>query len=156
MDKILGQDELEIGKGYIKEKNYKEAVHYLRKAFLLYQDNPNQIPGAILSYYGVAIAYGEKNFTEGIVFCKKALNRKDLAPEFYLHAAELLIRNRQKKDAFKVLEEGLGKFKGHPKIKAKLEEFGVRKRPPIPVLKRSHPVNKVLGKIMRESITSKK
>ena len=156
MEKVLGKDEFELGKAYIREGNYKEAAHYFRKALLYYKDNPNQTPGVLLSGYGVATALGEKNLKEGILFCKKSLNRKDLAPDYYLNLSDLYLRNRQKKEAYRVLEEGLKKFKNHPRILVKIKEFGVRKRPPIPLLGRSHPVNKVLGKILREPISNKK
>jgi tetratricopeptide (TPR) repeat protein len=149
---MAGKEEIELGKAYIKEKNYKEAAHYLRKALLYYQDEPNKTPGILLTCYGYATAIGEKNMKDGLAFCRKGLLRKELVPESYLYLAELLLLNREKAEAYKTLEEGLRNFKGNAKMAEKIKLFGVRKKPVIPILQRSHPVNKVLGKIIREPV----
>lgn len=154
-EKIAGYEEIELGKVYLKEKNYKEAAHYFRKALLFYQEEPNKTPGIVLSGYGYATAIGEKNIKDGLAFCKKGLQRKDPVPESYLYLAELLLLNREKGEAYKTLEEGLKIFKSNPRIFERIKQFGVRKRPLVPVLERSHPVNKVLGKIIREPIGKK-
>jgi hypothetical protein len=60
--------------------------------------------------------------------------------------------NREKGEAYKTLEEGLRIFKSNPRLFERIKQFGVRKRPVVPILDRSHPVNKVLGKIIREPI----
>jgi len=154
-EKMPGFEEIELGKEYIKEKNYKEAAHYLRKALLFYQEDPNKTPGILLSCYGYSTAIGEKNIKDGLAFCKKGLQRKDLAPESYLYLAELFLMSREKAEAYKTLEEGLKVFKSNTKIIERMKQFGVRKKPVVPILDRSHPVNKVLGKIIREPIGKK-
>lgn len=153
--KIPGAEEIELGKAYIKEKNYKEAAHYLRKALLFYQEDPNKSPGILLTCYGYATALGEKNLKDGLAFCKKGLQRKELVPESFLYLAELLLLNREKAEAYRTLEEGLRNYKGNTRIQEKMKQFGVRKKPVIPILQRSHPVNKVLGKIIREPVGKK-
>jgi tetratricopeptide (TPR) repeat protein len=149
---VAGKEEIELGKAYIKEKNYKEAAHYLRKALLYYQEEPNKTPGILLTSYGYATAMGEKNMKDGLAFCRKGLLRKELVPESYLYLAELLLLSREKAEAYKTLEEGLRNFKGNARMTEKMKLFGVRKKPVIPILQRSHPVNKVLGKIIREPV----
>ncbi|MHB8482619.1 MAG: tetratricopeptide repeat protein [Nitrospiria bacterium] len=151
-EKMPGFDEIELGKAYLKEKNYQEAVNYLRKALAYYQKNPNQTPGVLLSSYGYAVAIGEKKLKEGVAFCKKGLMRKDQAPEHYLYLAKLYLLCRQKREAYKTLENGLKIFKNDSSLSDKIKEFGVRKKPPVPLLDRTHPVNKVLGKIIREPV----
>jgi len=152
LEKIEGHDEIELGKAYIKEKNYKEASHYLRKALLFYQDDPNRTPGILLTCYGYATAMGEKNLKDGIAFCRKGLQRKELTPETFLYLAELLLLNRERGEAYKTLEEGNRLFKGNARITERLKTFGVRKKPIVPILSRNNPVNKVLGKIVREPV----
>ena len=154
-EKTLGYNEIELGKAYLKEKNFQEAVNYLRKALIYYKDNPNQTPGVLLSSYGYVTAIGEKKLKEGIAFCKKGLTRKDQAPEHYLYLAELYLLNRQNGEAYKTVEEGLRIFKNNPRLSDKIKEFGLRKKSPVPLLDRSHPVNKVIGKIIREPIGKK-
>jgi tetratricopeptide (TPR) repeat protein len=154
-EKIAGYEEIELGKAYLKEKNYKEAAHYFRKALLFYQEEPNKTPSILLTGYGYATAIGENNLKDGLAFCKKGLQRKDPVPESYLYLAELLLLNREKGEAYKILEEGLRIFKSNPRLFERIKQFGVRKRPFVPILERSHPVNKVLGKIIREPIGKK-
>ncbi|MBI1820616.1 MAG: tetratricopeptide repeat protein [Nitrospirae bacterium] len=155
-EKIPGNEEIELGKAYLKEKNYPEALKYFKKAFSFYQDNPNQTPGVLLSSYGYARAIGEKNVSEGIAFCKKGLMRKDQAPEHYLYLAELYLMSRRKREAYKTIETGLKMFKNHSRLSETLREFGVRKKPIVSLLDRSHPVNKVIGKIVREPVGKRK
>ncbi|MBI1818992.1 MAG: hypothetical protein HYR81_01520 [Nitrospirae bacterium] len=64
-EKMPGLEEFQLGTAYLKEKNYKEAAHYFRKALLFYQENPNQTPGSLLSSYGYATAMGENQIKEG-------------------------------------------------------------------------------------------
>ena len=149
---IPGSAEIELGKAYIKEKNFKEAAHYLRKALLFYQEDANKTPGILLTCYGYATAIGEGNLKDGLAFCKKGIQRKELFPESFLYLAELLLLNREKGEAYRVLDQGLKNYNGHPKLIEKKKQFGIRKRPIIPALQRSHPINKVLGKIMREPV----
>lgn len=155
IENIPGNDLIELGRAYINEKNYKEAAHYLRKALLSFQEDPNKTPGILLSCYGFATAIGEKNIKDGLAFCKKGLLRKDPAPESYLYLSELLLMVREKAEAYRILEEGLKIFKGDLKMSERIRKFGVRKKPLVPVLGRSHPINKVLGKIIREPIGKK-
>jgi tetratricopeptide (TPR) repeat protein len=154
-EKMPGLEEYQLGTAYLKEKNYKEAVHYFRKALLFYQENPNQTPGTLLSSYGYATAMGENQIKEGVAFCKKGIQRKDQAPEQYLYLAELCLINRRKAEAYQALQAGLKNFRNNPRLIEKIKEFGVRKKPLLSILKRSHPVNKVLGKILREPISKK-
>ena len=155
MEKISGYEEIELGKAYLEEKNYPEALKYFKKAFSFYEHNPNQTPGVLLSSYGYARAIGENNVREGIVFCKKGLMRKDQAPEHYLYLAELYLMSRQKKEAYKTIETGLKVFKNNSRLSETLKGFGVRKKPIVSLLGRSHPVNKVIGKIIREPVGKK-
>ncbi|MBI3604948.1 MAG: tetratricopeptide repeat protein [Nitrospirae bacterium] len=154
-EKMPGLEEFQLGTAYLKEKNYKEAAHYFRKALLFYQENPNQTPGSLLSSYGYATAMGENQIKEGVAFCKKGIQRKDQVPEQYLYLAELCLINRRKGEAYQALEDGLKIFKNNSRLSQKIKEFGVRKKPLLPILERSHPVNKVLGKILREPISKR-
>ena len=152
---IPGQQEIALGKAYLKERNFAEAIEYFRKALLFYQDDPNKTPGPLLSGYGYAIALGEKNLKDGIAFCKKGLQRKELSPESFLYMAELFMLNRQRGEAYHTLEDGLRLFKTHSRLQERIKTFGVRKKPVVSILDRSHPVNKVLGRIMREPLVKK-
>lgn len=111
----------------------------------------------LLSYYGNLLAVVNKNFKEGIKFCRQSLKKfkdaKLLGGEFfysifYLNLGKAYLAADNKAEAIKALNEGLQSDPGNSELLWELKKLGIRRKPPVPFLKRANKVNKVLGQFL--------
>lgn len=113
-----------------------------------------ELPGLFYSYLGYGIARFERKAREGLALCQHAIKVEFYEAENYLNLARIyLLRNRRGK-AVAALQRAL---KLNPRLAAAkrlAREIGFRRRPVIPFLSRSNPVNRYLG-ILRHQLGSK-
>jgi tetratricopeptide (TPR) repeat protein len=106
-----------------------------------------KIEARYLSYFGLCLAMDKRRAHEGVKFCREALAAEFFNPDLYLNLARALLASERRKEAFAVLQQGLGWERRHPGIVKELRAMGRRRRPPIPFLARSNPLNVLLGRI---------
>lgn len=99
-----------------------------------------------LSYYGVCLSYEGRRATEGAKLCRDALTREVFNPDLYHNLGRALLACGRRREAFEVLHQGLKWERGHPGIVRELRTMGRRRRPTIPFLSRSNPLNVLLGR----------
>lgn len=135
----------------LSEGELRDAFTLLQQAIVNYPDNPY-----ILSYFGYLQAALEKRYRSGVDNCRKALfqlERKaaegecEVPPEMYLNLSRAYIAACRRKLAVECLEQGL-RFDRHGEIRSELRTLGIRKKPPVPFLDRSNPINKYIGMII--------
>ncbi len=144
----------------IKIKRFNDALLLLREVRTFHPEEPY-----LMSIDGYLTALVEKRYRDGVILCQEALRRYEkisvagrefFLPFFYLNIAKtyLLLNNKRLavENLFKILKidnENLEALK-------ELANLGIRKRPVIPFLKRSNPLNKYLGilraKLLRKGI----
>jgi tetratricopeptide (TPR) repeat protein len=148
-------DYLNEFKGLLRRKNYRNALNLLGEAMESHHNDP-----FILSYYGCMIAIVDKKYDEGIVTCKEALealNKKIpfgqdfFYPSFYLNLGRAYLAAGRKDEAIDTLNRGLKTDRENSDILWELRKLGVRKKPPLPFLKRSNPVNKYMGLLLHRT-----
>jgi predicted Zn-dependent protease len=100
-----------------------------------------------LSYYGLCLAIVTDRKHEGAKFCKEAVDLEAYNPDLLCNLARVLLAADRRKDAHKALMRGLRLQPDHVGIIQQLRRMGIRKRPPLPILDRSNPVNVFLGKM---------
>ena len=134
----------EFKEGLLALRNgyFNSALAHLQKAVEHDNDNP-----FYLSYYGLAIARAEHNWTKAETSCLAALRMKCNVAHLYLNLAEVYRRGGDLKDALSTLYSGLQFTKWDPLLIRAIEDLGIRRSPVFPFLDRKHFLNRHLGKL---------
>lgn len=135
------------GKRYLKEQNLDRALRAFGKAYRSDRDNPYY-----MSYYGLLKALRGGEIGLGLELCTMAIKREFHKAEFYLNLGRIYLAAGNKKGAVSVFKKGLNFDPSNEELNRHLSELGVRKRPVIPALDRSNPLNKFLGVLFRRRL----
>ncbi len=146
-----------------KENNYlKEALALLKKkqgrqALDILAEGVVRCPddALILSYYGCLRARLGAGRKEGISDCQKAIGHMERLPfgaEFflpvlYLNLGRAYLSAQKKKEAVAAFEKGLAADPENRELRLEMKRMGERKKPVLPILDRSNPVNRYAGKL---------
>ena len=106
-------------------------------------DDPKAVTG--LSFFGLCLALMQKKFKPAIDLCRRALDLQFYNADHYLNLAKVYAAGGNRKKAVETADSGL---KGHSDYTPLIEyrkTLGVRARPAVPFLDRSHPINVTLG-----------
>ncbi len=125
----------------IEEENYTSALVHLEKAFTLYDD-----PGWH-SYAGLCIAMERGDFPVAESLCLASIEQDDSDPAHYLNLGKVYLAAGRKREALETLRRGMDKG-GNERILALLLDLGTRQTPVVHFLKRNHPLNKFLGRLL--------
>lgn len=109
-----------------------------------------------LSYFGLCVALVQKKYKSAIDLCKRALELEFYNGDHYINLMKVYIAAGNRKKALETVEAGL---KLHPEEEALLHarrSLGVRARPAVPFLDRSHPINVTLGQARHAKKVSEK
>ena len=133
-------NEFKIGLAALRNGHVKSAVVHLRKAVEYDSANP-----FCLSYYGVALARAEHDWTTAEDCCLAALRLERRQAHLYLNLGEIYRMAGNLQDALATLYNGLQFTRWDPLLVRALEELGIRRRPVLPFLDRKHFLNRRLG-----------
>jgi tetratricopeptide (TPR) repeat protein len=98
-----------------------------------------------LSHFGLCLALVQKKMKPAIDLCKRAIELQFYNVDHYANLARVYVAAGNRKKAIETVEQGL---KIHPDDELLTEvrrQLGIRSRPPVPFLDRSHPINVTLG-----------
>ncbi len=135
-----------------KTRNYREASKIIEEALIGHPFNP-----FLLSYHGWMVAAVSRDYDRGTDICKDALDLfkadepagfESFSPFFYLNLGRAYSAAGDKRNAVQAWAEGLDADPDNSDLLAELPGVGKRRKPMIPFLKRSHPVNKFAGKML--------
>lgn len=147
-------DYLEEVKALLRKKDNRRALEILGSGLQQYPDEP-----FLLSYYGCLEAVINGNVSFGIDTCKKALEKLDTLapvsrevyyPTFYLNLGRAYIAAGRKKDALEAFDQGLSFDRDNRDLIWEMRKLGIRRKPVIPYLKRTHPINKYIGLLLHK------
>lgn len=133
----------------LKGKNKRSALRLLNEALEQYPDDP-----FILSYHGCLDAIANKNYREGIETCLLAIEtlKKKVPfgedfffPVFYLNLGRAYLAAGKRKEAMDAFNEGLVIDNQNKDLLWETRKLGMRRKPPVPFLKRSNPINRYIG-----------
>jgi tetratricopeptide (TPR) repeat protein len=139
-------------KKLLKRKKYESALKLVTTALEQYPDEP-----ILLSYYGYLEALVNKNYTRGINICLKAREivlekaisgREFFNPVLYLNLGRVYLAGGNKEDAFEAFRMGLIFGNENEDLLCEIRELGMRRKPFVPFLQRSNPINKHIGKLL--------
>lgn len=103
-------------------------------------------PG-FFSYLAFCLAKERGQYKKAVALCREALEQEPDNLAHYLNLGRIFVLMGKKPDAIQIFREGLARGKS-PEITEHLERLGARKRPVIPFLKRTNPVNKFIGLVL--------
>jgi len=138
----------------LRLQRYDAALRLLRNAMSEHPFNP-----VLLSYYGCLDAVWDKNYERGIKNCKGAIEilRKEVPiggeafyPMFYLNLGRAYLASGDKKNAMESFTKGLKADPEDDSLLMELRSLGPRKKKIVPFLKRSNPINKYIGILLRK------
>jgi hypothetical protein len=147
-------DYLDEIKTLFQRKNHKSAIQLLTVALEQYPNDP-----FLLSYYGCLEAILNKNYKLGIETCSKAIKmfkgktpfgQEFFYPVFYLNLGKTHLAAGNKKGAIEAFYKGLTYDYENKDLLREIKKLGMRGRPVMSFLPRSHPINKYIGMILHK------
>ena len=126
----------------LTEGNTLSALSYLEKAL-----HAKYSP-VIISYYAFCIAKERGQVGKAVSLCEEAIKREPQNSQLYLNLGRIYLIDNNKTDAIKTFREGLN-YEANQQIIDELNRLVIRKPPIFPFLKRSNPINKYLGIILK-------
>ena len=121
------------------------ALAYFEAALRLAGQAGKTAPPSYFSYYGLSLAYATGQIPDAVRACRRALKLEFYNAELYLNLGKIYMLEGNRGAAFRTFRSGLTLESDHPGICREIERMGLRRRPPVPFLSRSNPVNRVLG-----------
>lgn len=141
-------------KTLLQRKNLKGALELITYALKQYPDEP-----VLLSYYGCLEAMINKNYEHAIDTCLRAIRKLEerlpfgkefFASVFYLNLGRAYLASGNKTAAVQTFGKGLSFDKDNADILWELMKLGTRRKPVIPYLKRTNPINKYIGMMLHK------
>lgn len=101
----------------------------------------------MLSRLGLTLTLVARDELKGVAFCEEAIRRGGDEPDALWRLALVYLATFRKDRAIRELRRGLEIDPRHPRLLATIDSLGIRRKPVIPFLHRSNPLNKFLGKL---------
>lgn len=98
-----------------------------------------------LSWFGLCVAFVQKKYKPAVELCKRALDLEFYNGDHYANLTRVYAAAGNRKKALETAESGLKLLPDHEELLRARRELGVRSRPSVPFLDRSHPINVSLG-----------
>lgn len=137
------QKRYELALEKMRDEDYKGAMGFLEDNLKLGEPSPES-----LSLLGALMAKSGGNLKKAEKLCKEAIELDKNNPEHYLNLAHVYIKRKWQSKIVETLRAGIEVDPENREIVRLLNQYCTRKKPPIPFLRRSNPINKLLGKIM--------
>ncbi len=126
----------------LRDGHPDDALLAARRALGVAPKNP-----FYLSYTGLLAALAERRYGDAESLCQEALGMRHNHAQLYLNLAEVYQQGGRTQDAIEVLEKGLISAGRDFRIRRALERIGTRRDPVFSFLHRSHPLNRVAGRL---------
>lgn len=143
-------------RGLLQGYKHKGAFEILRTALDEHPFDP-----FLLSYYGCLDAIVNKNYDNGVDVCKNAIDileqdvpfgKEDFYPLFYLNLGRAYLAGGNKKNAAEAFKKGLEADPRDSDLLWEVSKIGMRRKPVVPILKRSNPINKYIGRLFHTTV----
>ncbi|HVR43633.1 MAG TPA: hypothetical protein VMS56_09335 [Thermoanaerobaculia bacterium] len=137
----------------VRKQDYLKGLTLLTEAYA----NRREIPGPDgLSYYALCVALVEKKYKPAIDLCNKAIEMQFYHSEHYVNLAKVYLAADHRRKALSTIEKGLKVLPGDESLLGLQSDLGQRRKPPIPFLPRTNPLNVALGRARHARETASK
>jgi tetratricopeptide (TPR) repeat protein len=134
---------LERGSEAISQGEIISALSYFERALHI-EESP-----VASSCFAFCIARERGQLSQAISLCTQAMRQEPQNPVHYLNLGRIYLLTGMKLDAIKILREGL-RHEKNQQIIDELDSLGTRKPPILFFLKRSNPLNKYIGILLKK------
>lgn len=130
-----------------KEEDYLRALTIFVDLYGTDDMPPLQGPKAAtgLSYFGLCLALVQKKYKPAIDLCRRAIDLEFYNGDHYVNLIRVYVAAGNRKKALETAEAGLKIIPEHDGLVEARKSLGIRSRPALPFLDRSHPINVTLG-----------
>lgn len=140
-----GLEALEAGKGVEALALFEAAIEIEKRAIGGARPQPRY-----LSFYGLCLARVANRPRSGLAFCREATTLEFFNPDLFCNLGRVLLDVDRRKEAYRAIVDGLTLQPNHAGLRRELEKMGRRRRPAVPFLARSNPINVVLGRLSKK------
>ncbi len=156
---IPAAEYIKVARAHLRNGQQKKAYGILLQAMDVHPGHP-----VILSYCGWLQAIIDKKHQSGIAACRRAFvafKSSDphtagiVYPILYLNLGRAFLAAGRKKEAVESFNKGLKHDRSHYELKKEMKLLGTRKKPLVPFLSRSNPINRCAGKMLHDSSRKK-
>lgn len=139
--------DIDLAVAATREHDYLKALTTFIEIYGTENSPPIQSPkdASGLSYFGLCLALVRKQYRAGVDLCKRAIDLEFYNGDHYANLARVYMASNNRKKAVETADQGLKLVPEHEYLTEVRQELGVRKRPPVPILDRSNPINVSLG-----------
>jgi tetratricopeptide (TPR) repeat protein len=143
----MARSKLERAIDLTKDEEYLSALTLFLDIFGTEDAPPLTVSKAAsgLSYFGLCLALVSRKYKVAIDLCKRAIDLEFYHGEHYANLARVYVAAGNRKKALETAEAGLKVAPEDDELLTARTELGVRARPTVPFLDRSHPINVTLG-----------
>ena len=106
-----------------------------------------QVSGLATSWYGFLKARVDGDLRGGLKLVRSASDIAFWEPRIFFHLADLALRAGRRSEACHAIDRGLRVAPGDPDLSRLRRLLGIRNSPFLPFLGRSHPINRLVGKL---------
>jgi tetratricopeptide (TPR) repeat protein len=99
-----------------------------------------------LSYFGLCLALVQKKYKLAVELCKRAIDLQFYNGDHYANLVRVYLAAGNRRKAIETAEQGLAVHPDHDEILAARKQLGMRAKPAVPMLDRTHPINVTLGR----------
>jgi len=106
-----------------------------------------ELPGTVYSYLGYGVARYQRRIRDGLKLCEHAVKIQYYEPENHMNLARVQLLMDDRRGAVTSIARGLKLDPNNRGLKDLRFDIGVRKRPILPFLSRTNPLNVLLGRL---------
>ena len=150
MDVSTSENSFRRGLRAVDRGAHLEALAYFEAAVQLASRlGADAVPMKYLSYYGWCLAVCSDRLEEAREFCEAAVRSEFYNPDAYWNLGRVYLKTGDRSLAFDTIVRGLQLNPRHAGLVGVLHRLGIRRKPVLPLFDRSHPVNRLLGRLRR-------
>jgi hypothetical protein len=99
------------------------------------------------SYYGLCQALRGGKVREGLRLCRDAAREEFFNPEMWLNLGRVELAANRRRAAYRAFVRGANLAPENGELQEHLSRMGIRRRPALPFLRRSNPLNVWMGRL---------
>jgi len=139
------------GRHLVRHGHYSLGAELLSEycSRMIARDRP--IGASVMAFYGLAVGM-TGNLQEGLATCQRALSIDRRSPDIWTALARLALFSGDRKKACDAVARGLALSPHHTELGEVSQFLGIRRRPAVPFLSRTNPVNVRLGQVLQRLV----
>jgi len=143
------EDSFQRGLESLELRQHREALAYFNGAIEIEKrlGQVKQPQARYLSYYGLCLSLTGTGSHEAVRFCRVAAEMEGYRSDICWNLGRVLLAAGRRREAHQALRWGLRLQPDHQGIRRHLRRMGARRRPVLPFLPRTNPLNRFLGRL---------